>query len=67
MMIAFAGARHARTITETAQAIGISRSQLYEEIRHGRGPRVIKIGRRRLVTVEDCEAYLRGLSRWEAA
>jgi excisionase family DNA binding protein len=49
----------ALSIVEAAQAAAISRSTLYEAI--GRGElRVLKIGRRSVILVEDLSDWLRG-------
>jgi hypothetical protein len=52
----------AQSISATAESIGISRSKLYELIKEGRGPRVLSIGRRRVVLVEDRDLFLRSLA-----
>lgn len=45
---------------DAASVLGISRSGLYREMREGRLPSV-KVGRRRMVTVEAIEAWLAAL------
>jgi predicted DNA-binding transcriptional regulator AlpA len=47
------------SITAAAKLAGISRAFLYAEIKHGRGPKIIKLGRRTLVLVKTLEEWLR--------
>ena len=48
-------------VTEVAHLTGLSRSHLYVEMSAGR-LRYVKAGRRRLVRVDDLEAYVTALS-----
>ncbi|WP_431190563.1 helix-turn-helix transcriptional regulator [Bauldia litoralis] len=45
-------------MAEAAAAVGIARSTLYLAIAEGRGPRTVKIGRRRVVTAADLQRWL---------
>jgi excisionase family DNA binding protein len=49
----------AYSVPESAKLIGISRAKLYEEIAAGTGPRVVKIGRRTLITIAALNEWLR--------
>lgn len=49
--------RVAHSIRETAQRLGVSKAFLYLEMQRGRLA-TIKVGKRRLVRVEDEAAYL---------
>jgi predicted DNA-binding transcriptional regulator AlpA len=51
--------RVAYSITRACELTGISRAFFYSELKRGRGPRTIKIGKRRLVLHESLMAYLR--------
>jgi predicted DNA-binding transcriptional regulator AlpA len=59
----FAADRLAFTIDEFADACGISRGLFYKMQRSGRGPRVLEMGRRRVILREDGLAWLRSLAR----
>ncbi len=47
------------SINEAAASAGISRGLLYALIRDGEGPRTLKLGRRRVVTIEALREWLR--------
>jgi len=49
-------------VDEAAEAVRLSRSQIYELIRSGQ-LRTIKLGRRRLVPVQELSNYINGLAR----
>ena len=49
-------------VDEAAEAVRLSRSQIYELIRSGQ-LRTIKLGRRRLVPVQALTDYINGLMR----
>lgn len=49
-------------VDEAAEAVRLSRSQIYELIRSGQ-LRTIKLGRRRLVPVQALTDYINGLAR----
>jgi len=49
------------SVENAAKALGIGRSMAYQLIREGQLS-VVKIGRRTLVPVKECEALLRRLS-----
>lgn len=53
----------ALSIPDMAKSLGIGRSTLCELIKEGRGPRVVKIGRRSLIRVEDAKEWLRELGK----
>lgn len=57
----------ALSVSEAAKAAGISRATLYQEIADGRGPRVAKIRRRTVVTLEALTEWLRSLEQTDAA
>ena len=46
------------SMADAAAAVGIARSTLYLAIAEGRGPRTVKIGRRRVVTAADLQKWL---------
>jgi predicted DNA-binding transcriptional regulator AlpA len=48
----------AYSVPHTAVRVGISRSGLWALIRAGKGPRVTTIGRRSVILVSDCDAWL---------
>jgi excisionase family DNA binding protein len=50
------------SIIEAAEAIGIGRSALYQQIRDGKGPEVIHIGRRAVIPRKALETWFRNLS-----
>jgi excisionase family DNA binding protein len=50
--------RLAYSIAEAAQLLGVSRSYLYAEISAGRGPQILKLGRRTLVRRISLEQWL---------
>ena len=52
-----AGARLAYSVAEAAQATGLSRDLLYDEMRAGRLA-YLKIGRRRIITRQQLDAFL---------
>lgn len=49
-------------VDEAAEAVRLSRSQIYELIRSGQ-LRTIKLGRRRLVPVQALTDYINGLAQ----
>jgi predicted DNA-binding transcriptional regulator AlpA len=51
----------AASIADTAAALGIGKTTLYDMIRGGTGPRTIYIGRRRVILLEDRDAWLAAL------
>lgn len=55
------GPRH-----EAAQAIGVSRSRLYELLATGEIPGR-KLGKATVILRDDLERYIAGLPEWEAA
>lgn len=55
--------RQALSVTEAAEALGVSRSHLYELWAEGRGPARLKSGRRTLVPVEAVSTWLRDEAR----
>jgi predicted DNA-binding transcriptional regulator AlpA len=57
----------AQSIPDTASSAGISRSMLYEMIKEGRGPRVVKLGRRSVVLIADRDSWLQSLAKEVAA
>lgn len=54
--------QRAYSLQECARSIGIGRSTLYELIKQGKGPRVVKIGRRSLILSEDFETWSQSLA-----
>jgi excisionase family DNA binding protein len=52
--------RLAFSVEETAETLGVSRDVLYDELRAGKLGS-IKVGRRRLITRNQLEAYLASL------
>jgi excisionase family DNA binding protein len=67
VMTASNAEKRALSILDTAELIGISRSTLYELIKEGRGPRVVKIGCRSLILADDRESWLQSLAERAAA
>ena len=53
------GVRYAFTIAEFCETHRVSKSWLYQEWAAGRGPRVKKIGVKKIITVEDAAAWRR--------
>ncbi|QDP95084.1 helix-turn-helix domain-containing protein [Microlunatus elymi] len=49
-------------VEEAADAVGVSKSQIYELIRSGQ-LRTVKLGRRRLVPVQALADYIDGMTR----
>jgi excisionase family DNA binding protein len=49
--------RLAYSVDEAAQITGLSRDLLYEQMRTGR-LRYVKVGRRRIITRQDLDAFL---------
>jgi len=49
------------TVNEFCARFNISRSLFYKERREGRGPKTMKIGRRRLISPEAADEYRAGL------
>lgn len=56
----------AQSIDEVASAAGISRSTLYRMVKDGRGPRMTRIGQRRVVLVSDRDVWLRSMAETAA-
>lgn len=52
----------ALSISATAESCGISKSTLYSLINSGRGPRVMRVGRRRVILIADRDAWLRSFA-----
>lgn len=52
----------AYSVLEFAKATGLSKTFLYEQIKTGQGPRLTRVGRRTLITVEDAQNWLRSRS-----
>jgi excisionase family DNA binding protein len=52
------GERLAYSITEAAQITGLSRDLLYDQMRRGKLS-YLKVGRRRIITRQQLEAFLR--------
>lgn len=50
------------TVREFCQSHRVSKTLFYALLRAGRGPRVTKLGRRSLVTIEDAESWRRRVS-----
>jgi len=48
----------ALSVAQAAEAAGVSRSILYEEMRRTGGLKYVKIGARRLILVDDLRAWL---------
>lgn len=46
------------SVVEAARLVGIGRSRFLEELRAGRGPRVVKLGRRVIVPVDGLRSWL---------
>lgn len=64
------------TVPQFLDGHNISRTHFYELIKHGKGPRLMKIGRRTLISAEaaaewrkqmEAETEQSGKSFWEAA
>ena len=53
----------AYTVAEFCESHGISKSYFYELAVHGKGPRSIKIGRRRLIPRQSAQEWLNELER----
>jgi predicted DNA-binding transcriptional regulator AlpA len=53
--------KKAYTIPEFCDAYSISRSKFYEMRKAGSGPRIMKVGRRTLISVEAATAWRRRL------
>ena len=58
--------RLAYTVPQLAEATGVGRTTLYEEIRSGR-LRPVKVRRRTIITVEEARRWLARLSQDETA
>jgi excisionase family DNA binding protein len=52
--------KRALSVKEAAQAAGIGRTTLFEEIRQGRIT-ARKVGRRTIIVIEDLDAWLKSL------
>ena len=44
-------------IREFCDSLGISRSFFYELVKSGRGPRIMRLGKRRLISLKAAEAF----------
>lgn len=53
--------RDALTVTEFAARHGISRAHLYDLLREGLGPRVMRVGRRTLISREAAADWRRAM------
>lgn len=49
--------QNALSVIEFCRSFGISRSMFYKLLREGRGPRLMKIGRRTLITPEAAQEW----------
>jgi predicted DNA-binding transcriptional regulator AlpA len=49
------------TVAEVARRHSISRGLLYRLIKEGRGPRLVKVGKRSIITAADEAQWLYGL------
>jgi excisionase family DNA binding protein len=56
------GERLCYSVDEAAQILGLSRNLLYDQMREGK-LRYLKVGRRRLITRQNLEAFLAAMSR----
>jgi excisionase family DNA binding protein len=56
----------AYNVTEFCAAHGISRSYFYELIARGKGPKTVKVGRRRLIPRQAAKEWLEHLAEQEA-
>jgi excisionase family DNA binding protein len=54
------------SITDSARELGISRAQVYRELREGR-LKAVHIGKRTLITRKALEEYIASLPPFEAA
>ena len=50
--------RTALNLEEAAESLGLSRTTLYQLLKAGQGPSLIKIGRRRLVSIQALHDWL---------
>jgi len=55
--------QQAFTITQFADAHHVSRTHVYELIKQGKGPRLMKLGRRTLVSVEAAADWRRQIEQ----
>ena len=53
--------KRAYTIPQFCEAYQISRSKYYDDQKNGRGPRIMKVGRRTLISVAAATAWRRRL------
>ena len=58
--------RHMHSVREFATAHGISRAQVYRLVRAGVGPRLVKVGRRTLISEDAARDWREALERREA-
>lgn len=49
------------SVSEFCRAYGIGRNKFYEELKAGRGPRTFRVGRRRLISKEAADEWVRKL------
>ncbi len=49
------------TVKQFTQAYNLSRSTVYRMWRDGRGPRVLRVGRKVLISVEAAEEWVRAM------
>lgn len=50
--------RLALTVEEAAASLGLSRSAMFDVLRSGDGPRVVYVGRKRLIAVRELDAWM---------
>lgn len=53
--------QQAFSVSEFCRAYGIGRNKFYEELKAGRGPKTFRVGRRRLISRESADAWIRKL------
>lgn len=56
--------RRAQSVPEFCQSYNISRSLFYKLIREGHGPRIMKVGRRTLITPESSDEWCKRMERF---
>jgi predicted DNA-binding transcriptional regulator AlpA len=54
------------SVPEFCRSHGIARSHFYQLLKEGRGPRIIKLGRRTLISIEAAAAWRRALEAGSA-
>ncbi len=50
----------ALSVRDAARKIGISRSSMYEILNQGIGPATVKLGRRRVIRLQELDRWLAG-------